>query len=105
MSFQNIYIYYPLPVNTRLTILSLVNNAGISLEARWPAACHIANEDVWDTTMRVNVKSVFLGCKYAIAQMLKQEPHPSGDRGWIINMSSIMGIVASQDHRMENAPC
>ena len=78
-----------------------MNNAGISLEARSPAACHLANEDVWDTTMRVNAKSVFLGCKYAIAQMLKQEPHPSGDRGWIINMSSIMGIVATQDHRME----
>lgn len=86
---------------TRLTLSSLVNNAGISLEARWPATCHLTNEDVWDTTMRVNAKSVFLGCKYAIAQMLKQEPHPSGDRGWIINMSSIMGIVASQNHRME----
>jgi NAD(P)-dependent dehydrogenase (short-subunit alcohol dehydrogenase family) len=78
-----------------------VNNAGISVEARWPVACHLTNEDVWDTTMRVNAKSVFLGCKYAIAQMLKQEPHHSGDRGWIINMSSIMGIVATHDRRME----
>lgn len=49
--------------------------------------------------MRVNVKSVFLGCKYATAQMLKQPPHSSGDRGWIINMSSIMGIVAGLDNR------
>lgn len=44
--------------------------------------------------MRVNAKSVFLGCKYATAQMLEQVPHASGDRGWIINMSSILGIVA-----------
>jgi NAD(P)-dependent dehydrogenase (short-subunit alcohol dehydrogenase family) len=49
--------------------------------------------------MKINAKSVFLGCKYAIKQMLKQEPHPSGDRGWIINMSSIMGIIASNNQR------
>ncbi|KAL4877984.1 hypothetical protein BJY04DRAFT_209555 [Aspergillus karnatakaensis] len=72
----------------------MVNNAGISIEARSPAVCHLTDEETWDTTMRVNVKSVFLGCKYATAQMLKQEPHPSGDRGWIINMSSVKGIVA-----------
>ncbi|KAL4864377.1 hypothetical protein BDV12DRAFT_188954 [Aspergillus spectabilis] len=72
----------------------MVNNAGISIEARKPAICHLTDEDVWDTTMRVNVKSVFLGCKYATAQMLKQPPHSSGDCGWIINMSSIKGIIA-----------
>lgn len=43
--------------------------------------------------MAVNVKSIFLGCKYVIAQMLKQDVHPSGDRGWIINLSSIYGLV------------
>lgn len=91
-------------MGTRLTLSSLVNNAGISPEARVPAPCHLTDEDLWDTTMTVNAKSVFLGCKYAIAQMLKQEPHPSGDRGWIINMSSIMGIVATLDRRMEQYP-
>lgn len=49
--------------------------------------------------MRVNVKSVFLGCKYATTQMLEQTPHASGDRGWIINMSSIMGIIAGPNNR------
>jgi NAD(P)-dependent dehydrogenase (short-subunit alcohol dehydrogenase family) len=48
---------------------------------------------MWDITMAVNVRSVYLSCKYAIAQMLKQEPHTSGDKGWIINMSSIFGLV------------
>ncbi|CAL5867400.1 uncharacterized protein PFLUO_LOCUS1619 [Penicillium psychrofluorescens] len=74
----------------------LVNNAGISIEARTPALCHLTDESTWDTTMRVNTKSVFLGCKYALTQMLGQEPHPSGDRGWIINMSSIMGIIGGE---------
>ncbi|KAG2421916.1 hypothetical protein HFD88_005892 [Aspergillus terreus] len=72
----------------------LVNNAGVALEARHPAKIHETDETVWDTTMRVNAKSVFLGCKYGVAQMLKQEPHSSGDRGWIINIASIFGLVA-----------
>ncbi len=48
---------------------------------------------VLDRSLAINVKGVWLGCKYAIAQFLEQEPHPSGDRGWIINLSSICGLV------------
>ncbi|KAA8648059.1 SDR family NAD(P)-dependent oxidoreductase [Aspergillus tanneri] len=73
----------------------LVNNAGIALEAQKPTRVHETDEETWDKTMRVNTKSMFLGCKYAVAQMLKQEAHESGDRGWIINMSSICGIVGA----------
>lgn len=46
--------------------------------------------------MAVNVKSVFLGSKYATAQMLKQDKSEGGDRGWIINMSSIYGVVGGR---------
>ncbi|KAL1642639.1 hypothetical protein SLS58_005410 [Diplodia intermedia] len=72
----------------------MVNNAGVSFEAKTPAVLHLTDDKVWDETMRVNARSVFLGCKYAIAQMLRQEPHESGDRGWIVNISSIMGLIA-----------
>ena len=79
----------------------LVNNAGVGLEAlRPPASCHTTDEDLWDMTMKINTKSVFLGCKYALAQMLKQEPHPSGDRGWIINISSIMAMIGGPSNRV-----
>ncbi|KGO49497.1 Glucose/ribitol dehydrogenase [Penicillium expansum] len=78
--------------------LGLVNNAGISIEARTPAVLHLTDETTWDTTMRVNTKSVFLGCKYALTQMLAQEPHSSGDRGWIINISSIMGMIGGLEN-------
>jgi len=27
--------------------------------------------------------------------MITQDPHPSGDRGWIINLASVLGMVAS----------
>ncbi|KAE8377560.1 hypothetical protein BDV26DRAFT_304852 [Aspergillus bertholletiae] len=71
----------------------LVNNAGVSTDARNPARVHETDEYEWDKVMRVNTKSVFLGCKYAIAQMLQQEPHSSGDRGWVVNISSVWGLV------------
>ncbi|KAI1328924.1 NAD(P)-binding protein [Xylariaceae sp. FL0255] len=75
----------------------LVNNAGISIEAgNAPLACHETPEDTWDITMAVNTKSVFLGCKFVLAQMLKQELHSSGHGGWIINMSSIFGLTAGR---------
>lgn len=38
-------------------------------------------EEIYDLVMKVNSRSVFLGCKYAIAQFLRQEPHPNGHRG------------------------
>ncbi|KAB8224247.1 hypothetical protein BDV33DRAFT_4313 [Aspergillus novoparasiticus] len=71
----------------------LVNNAGIATDTRNPTRVHETDEHAWDTMLRVNTTSVFLGCKYAIAQMLKQEPHSSGDRGWVINLASIWGLV------------
>lgn len=80
-------------------MISMVNNAGICIEARNPAVLHLTDEATWDTTMRVNAKSVFLGCKYALTQMLAQEPHAEGDRGWIVNISSIMGMIAGTENR------
>ena len=76
----------------------LVNNAGISAEASvGPVPIHETADDTWHKTIAVNTTSVFYGCKYATAQMLKQEPFDSsGDRGWIINMSSIFGLVGFQ---------
>ncbi|KAB2574600.1 Short-chain dehydrogenase/reductase SDR [Lasiodiplodia theobromae] len=71
----------------------MVNNAGVSLRTNPPKPLHLTDDSIWDATMRVNAKGVFLGCKHAIAQMLKQEPHESGDRGWIVNISSIMALV------------
>ncbi|KAM0340144.1 hypothetical protein ACHAPU_010636 [Fusarium lateritium] len=72
----------------------LVNNAGISIEAgKEPCRIHETPEEWWDLTIAINLKSIFLTSKYTIAQMLKQEKSDSGDRGWIINISSIFGVV------------
>jgi NAD(P)-dependent dehydrogenase (short-subunit alcohol dehydrogenase family) len=72
----------------------MVNNAGITLEMGdhdfrpvWEY-----EETVFEKTMDVNIKGVFLGIKYASKQMIVQEPGPNGDRGWIINLASVFGL-------------
>lgn len=99
-------------------IYSMVNNAGIFL-----GLANIIDEAVstYDKTMvsdhqhnlnqaqpgtdmiakAVNARSVFLGMKYAVAQMMKQEPLSTGERGWIINIASIGGQVGLALERMK----
>ncbi len=79
----------------------MVNNAGISAVIKSTAfqngtKCrpHEIEAEVLDTDYAVNVRGTFLGIKHAAAQFLKQEPHVSGDRGWIINICSVVGLVA-----------
>lgn len=84
----------------RLDILCC--NAGISVESTHPRplGVHETSESDWDKTMAINAKGVFLGCKYGIAQMLKQDLLPgSKDRGWIVNTASIQGLIAYYNTR------
>ncbi|KAF7189852.1 2-(R)-hydroxypropyl-CoM dehydrogenase [Pseudocercospora fuligena] len=73
----------------------MCNNAGISVESTHPSPLpiHQLPELDWDTTMSINAKGVFLGCKFSITQML-QQPQLYDSRGWIINTASIQGLVA-----------
>jgi NAD(P)-dependent dehydrogenase (short-subunit alcohol dehydrogenase family) len=66
----------------------LVNNAGIS-GANKPT--HELSEEEWDLVMKVNVKGVFFCTKHVIPHMRK------AGGGSIINLSSIYGIISSQD--------
>lgn len=75
----------------------LCNNAGISVESTHerPFPVHETSEDDWDRTLAINAKSVFLGCKYGLGQMLAQEMRPGAtERGCIVNTSSIQGLLA-----------
>jgi NAD(P)-dependent dehydrogenase (short-subunit alcohol dehydrogenase family) len=63
----------------------LYNNAGIM-----PAADHSVIDtdvDTWDQVMAVNVRGVFLGCKYAIPPMVAQ------GSGSIINIASFVALL------------
>ena len=75
--------------------LCQVNNAGIAVEATNPQPIWDTSLETWEKTMAINSTGVFLGTKFATAQMLKQDPHSSGDRGWVINTASILGLVAA----------
>ncbi|RDW66428.1 NAD(P)-binding protein-11 [Coleophoma cylindrospora] len=83
----------------------IVNNAGIAPDVHFLATqaggrrVHELSTSVFDLTMRVNARGVFLGCKHALQQFMKQEPLPAngrGDqtRGWIVNVASTGGLVA-----------
>ncbi len=61
----------------------LVNNAGIVKFG----PLHETSEQDWDAVLNINLKSVFLGSKKVIPQMLKQ------GQGKIINTASIAGLV------------
>ncbi|KAH0289655.1 NAD(P)-binding protein, partial [Aureobasidium sp. EXF-3399] len=74
-----------------------VNNAGITFDLETLQPIWSADEELWDDIQQVNSKGVFLGCKYASRQMLSQEPHPNGDRGWIVNVASIFGMVGTSN--------
>lgn len=69
----------------------MVNNAGIGVAAAAPV-WDLALAD-WERMQAVNLSGVFHGIKFASAQMLRQPPHASGDRGWIVNAASILGLA------------
>ena len=61
----------------------LLNNAGVE----WAMPAPQVSEQDWDRVIDVNLKGVFLGCKYAIPEMVKQ-----GGGGSIVNTASIAGL-------------
>ena len=62
----------------------LVNNVGIS----GPGSVTDVEEELWDTVIDVNLKSVMLTSKFAIPRMIEQ------GGGSVINLSSIVGLRA-----------
>ena len=63
----------------------LVNNAGIYFILPLTQV----PEEEWDRLININLKGVFLGCKYAIPEMVK------GGGGSIVNTASIAGLRGS----------
>ena len=73
---------------------SYVNNAGIVHEPTKVSPVWEVSAEQWEKTMDVNVNGVFYGLRAATAQMIKQDPHSSGDRGWVVNLASVFGLVS-----------
>ena len=80
-------------VNQYGRVDAAVANAGI---ARHDDPLALTEED-FDAVLRVNLKGVFLTGQAAARQMVQQTPDADGQRGSIINMSSINAVVAIAD--------
>ncbi|MDQ5839715.1 MAG: glucose 1-dehydrogenase [Chloroflexota bacterium] len=63
----------------------LYNNAGIMPEADHSVVD--TDVEVWDQVMAVNLRGVYLGCKYAIPRMVE------GGGGSVINISSFVALL------------
>jgi NAD(P)-dependent dehydrogenase (short-subunit alcohol dehydrogenase family) len=81
-------------VNQAVTIYGSLdyafNNAGIGPDGKRVLIFTVADcpEEIWDRTLDINLKGVFLCMKYEIRQMLKQK------RGAIVNTSSTGALKA-----------
>ncbi len=65
----------------------LFNNAGIMHDRDGDAVS--TEEDIWDLTMRINLKGVFLGCKFGIPALRR------AGGGSIINTASFVALMGS----------
>ncbi len=70
----------------------LFNVAGISGRALGDGPVDQCTEQAWDTVLAVNLKSVYLCCRWAIPEMER------GGGGSIINLSSVLGVVGAAPH-------
>lgn len=85
----------------RLDIMA--NFAGIAVESSYdvPKRAHEMDVKDYDLVYSINERGLWLCCKYALKQMLEQEPRETnarGDRarGWIVNAASMYGLVAGE---------
>jgi len=95
----------------------IYNNAGIF----FPAQVHSMTEEEWDRMLSINLKGVFLGCKYALAEFMKHggvilatgsiagleghngEPHYGAAKAGVINL--MKSIAMDYAHYKVRANC
>jgi len=69
----------------------LFNVVGVSGRKWGDGPVADCTEEAWDRVMDVNLKSMFLCCKYAIAEMCET------GGGAVINLSSVLGMVGGDE--------
>jgi NAD(P)-dependent dehydrogenase (short-subunit alcohol dehydrogenase family) len=74
-----------LAVDTYGALHIMYNNAAVL--HRKDALVTNLDEDIWDLVLNVNLKGVYLGCKYAVPEIVK------AGGGSIINVSSLAGLI------------
>ncbi len=82
---------------------ALFNVAGISGRKFGDGPMHECTEEGWDRTLDANAKSMYLMCRAALNQMLKQPVGANGLRGTILNMASVLGFSPQAGHFASHA--
>lgn len=71
-----------------------VNVAGVTGPPQGSTDLSIAD---WDSVVNLNLRGTWLCCKFMLQQMVTQPPNDAGgERGAIVNISSIMGVMAAR---------
>ena len=73
-------------IRTYGSLSVLYNNAGVYLRGKDGPVTRVS-DDIWDQTLNVNLKSMYLCCKYAIPEMIK------AGGGAIVNTASDAGLI------------
>jgi NAD(P)-dependent dehydrogenase (short-subunit alcohol dehydrogenase family) len=77
---------------------ALFNVAGISGRKFGDGPVHECTEQGWAVTIDANLTTQYRMCREAVRGMLQQAPAENGQRGVILNMSSILGIDPEPGH-------
>ncbi len=76
----------------------LFNVAGISGRRYGDAPLHESSDEGWQTTLHANLDSQYFMCKAVVRHLLQNERNVHGQRGVVLNMSSILGICTQPEH-------
>ncbi|MEE2659886.1 MAG: SDR family oxidoreductase [Candidatus Latescibacterota bacterium] len=76
----------------------LFNVAGISGRKFGDGPLHECTSQGWDTTMSVNVRSLYQLSHHALRQMLAQAPGANDRCGVILHMASVLGFSPEANH-------
>jgi NAD(P)-dependent dehydrogenase (short-subunit alcohol dehydrogenase family) len=76
----------------------LFNVTGISGRRFGDGPVHECTEEAWVITIETNLTTQYRMCREAVRVMLKQPILEDGQRGVILNMSSILGVAPEPQH-------
>jgi meso-butanediol dehydrogenase / (S,S)-butanediol dehydrogenase / diacetyl reductase len=97
----------------------IYNNAGIF----FPAQVHSMTEEEWDRMLSINLKGVFLGCKYALAELMQHggvilatgsiagleghngEPHYGAAKAGVVNLMKSIAMDYAHYNIRANCVC
>ena len=82
---------------------ALFNVAGKSGRRFGDGPVHECTDEGWQMTMNANVTTTFLMCREVVRVMLERSPAENGQRGSILNMSSVLAFSPEREHFASHA--